>query len=181
MVTPVDDQCVNMEDLGPPQPEFPDDHRCMQIKGVAKEIKIFCIRKMLEVEQSDPSQTTETKVTLEAKLKSLEEKIAILDAKMIDFLPCSIVLCPHNIKSKAVKRTADPVIRPAKFTAKANQNQNQNNNKTNNKNKIDADFVFPKKTTKNAPAKEIEKVPTNNTFAALNTTNADNKDVSPPK
>ncbi|GFU80660.1 transposable element Tcb1 transposase [Trichonephila clavipes] len=41
-----DDQCINMEDLGPsPQPKFPDEQRCMQIKGIAKEIKIFCIRK----------------------------------------------------------------------------------------------------------------------------------------
>ncbi|GFW98385.1 uncharacterized protein TNCV_1092631 [Trichonephila clavipes] len=90
---------------------------------------------------------------------------------MTEFLPCPIALCPHNYKSKVVKRTADPVIRPAKFTAKANQN------------KIDADFVFPKKTTKNVSVKEIEKVPTNNTFAALNTANADAEDarVNPPK
>ncbi|GFW84128.1 uncharacterized protein TNCV_4877911 [Trichonephila clavipes] len=171
----------------PSQPKFPDEQRCMQIKGIAKEIKIFSIRKeyvakMLEVEESDLSYNKETKVTLEVELKSLEEKIAILEGKMTDFLPCPIALCSHNIKSKAVKRTADPVIRPAKFTAKATQNQNKNsNNKTNNKNKIDADFVFPTKTTKIAPAKEIEKVPTNNTFAALNTANDDDEDVFPPK
>ncbi|GFW59863.1 nucleic-acid-binding protein from transposon X-element [Trichonephila clavipes] len=166
-----------------------DEQRCMQIKSVAKEIKIFSIRKdyvakMLEVEESDPSKYKETKVTLETELKSLEEKIAILEGKMTDYLPCPIALCFHNNKSKAVKRTADPVIRPAKFTAKATQNQNKNNNsKVNNKNKskIDADFVFPTKTTKTAPAKEIEKVPTNNTFAALNTANEDDEDVSPPK
>ncbi|GFW07231.1 uncharacterized protein TNCV_3694241 [Trichonephila clavipes] len=100
---------------------------------------------------------------------------------MTDYLPCPIALCFHN-KSKVVKRTADPVIRPAKFTAKATQNKN-NNSKVNNKNKnkIDADFVFSTKTTKTAPAKEIEKVPTNNTFAALNTANDDDEDVSPPK
>ncbi|GFW51198.1 uncharacterized protein TNCV_3594801 [Trichonephila clavipes] len=90
---------------------------------------------------------------------------------MTEFLPCPIALCPHIYKSKAVKRTANPVIRPAKFTAKAKQN----------KNKIDADFVFPKKTTKNVPVKEIEEVQTNNTFAALNTANADAEDVTPPK
>ncbi|GFU12848.1 uncharacterized protein TNCV_3574111 [Trichonephila clavipes] len=159
----------------------------MQIKSIAKEIKIFSIRKdyvakMLEVEESDPSNNKETKVTLEAELKSLEEKIAILEGKMTDYLPCPIALCSH--KSKAVKRTADPVIRPAKFTAKATQNQNKNNiSKVNNKNKnkIDVDFVFPTKTTKIAPAKEIEKVPTNNTFAALNTANDDDEDVSPRK
>ncbi|GFU02606.1 uncharacterized protein TNCV_3755211 [Trichonephila clavipes] len=189
MEAPVDDQCITMEDLGPIQPKFPDEQRCMQIKSIAKEIKIFSIRKdyvakMLELEESDPSNNKETKVTLEAELKSLEEKIAILEGKMTDYLPCPIALCFHNNKNKAVKRTADPVIRPAKFTAKATQNQNKNNNsKANNKNKnkIDADFVFPTKTTKTAPAKEIEKVPNNNTFAALNTANEDDEDVSPPK
>ncbi|GFX34057.1 uncharacterized protein TNCV_912581 [Trichonephila clavipes] len=159
----------------------------MQIKSIAKEIKIFSIRKdyvaqMLEVEESDPSNNKETKVTLEAELKSLEEKIAILEGKMTDYLPCPIALCFHNNKSKAVKRTADPVIRPAKFTAKATQNKNNYSKANNkNKNKIDADIVFPTKTTKIAPAKEIEKVPTNNTFAALNTANDDDEDVSPPK
>ncbi|GFX40774.1 uncharacterized protein TNCV_1548001 [Trichonephila clavipes] len=85
MEAPVDEQCITMEDLGPIQPKFPDEQRCMQIKSVAKEIKIFSIRKdyvakMLEVEESDPSNNKETKVTLETELKSLEEKIAILEA-----------------------------------------------------------------------------------------------------
>ncbi|GFU47131.1 nucleic-acid-binding protein from transposon X-element [Trichonephila clavipes] len=165
MEAPVDDQCITMEDLGPIQPKFPDEQRCMQIKSVAKEIKIFSIRKdyvakMLEVEESDPSNNKETKVTLETELKSLEEKIAILEEPLI--------------------RSLDRLS----LRQKATQNQNQNNNsKANNKNKskIDADFVFPTKTTKTAPAKEIEKVPTNNTFAALNTANEDDEDVSPPK
>ncbi|GFV85361.1 hypothetical protein TNCV_3771861 [Trichonephila clavipes] len=55
----------------------------------------------------------------------------------------SNALCYHNSKNKAVKRI-EPVIRPAKFTAKA-----ANNSKTNNNNKKNNDeFVFPKKTTK---------------------------------
>ncbi|GFT59789.1 hypothetical protein TNCV_2162441 [Trichonephila clavipes] len=62
--------------FGPIQPKFPDEQRCMQIKSIAKEIKIFSIRKdyvakMLELEESDPSNNKETKVTLEAELKSL--------------------------------------------------------------------------------------------------------------
>ncbi|GFT01090.1 hypothetical protein TNCV_4054811 [Trichonephila clavipes] len=64
MEAPVDEQCITMEDLGPIQPKFPDEQRCMQIKSVAKEIKIFSIRKdyvakMLEVEESDPSNNKE--------------------------------------------------------------------------------------------------------------------------
>ncbi|GFU02368.1 probable RNA-directed DNA polymerase from transposon X-element [Trichonephila clavipes] len=56
----------------------------MQIKGIANEIKIFTIRKdyvyqMLEVEQSYLNQTAVTKGTLEAELKSIEEKITVLE------------------------------------------------------------------------------------------------------
>ncbi|GFW98386.1 hypothetical protein TNCV_1092641 [Trichonephila clavipes] len=66
----VDAQSIIMEDLVPPS-KFPGEQRCMQIKGIAKEVKIFNIRKdyvywMLELEQTDRSQTTETKVKLEA-------------------------------------------------------------------------------------------------------------------
>ncbi|GFU51747.1 hypothetical protein TNCV_1202861 [Trichonephila clavipes] len=52
------------------------------------------------------------------EMKSLDEKINVLKDKMDELLPCPIALCPHNYKNNAVKRTADPVIRPAKFTAK---------------------------------------------------------------
>ncbi|GFT63093.1 hypothetical protein TNCV_2171411 [Trichonephila clavipes] len=63
---------------GPIQPKFPDEQRCMQIKSVARKSR-FSIRKdyvakMLKVEESDPSNNKETKVTLETELKSLEEK-----------------------------------------------------------------------------------------------------------
>ncbi|GFX78900.1 PRE_C2HC domain-containing protein [Trichonephila clavipes] len=74
----------------------------------------------------------------------LEDKIKELEGKMTEFLPSPIALCPHNYKFKAVKRPADPVIRPAKFKAKAN------------KNKIASDFVFPKKTCKSVPAQQKE-------------------------
>ncbi|GFY62439.1 uncharacterized protein TNIN_461251 [Trichonephila inaurata madagascariensis] len=174
----VDDQCVNMEDLGPPPlAPTPDEHRCLKLKSFDKEIRIFSARKdyiseMLEIEKSIPSPTPETTQKLEAEQKTLEEKIKDLEGKMTEFLPCPIALCPHNYKFKAVKRPADPVIRPAKFTAKAAKN---NNSKTLN------DFVFPKKTTKNAPTQKKDEVVTNNTFAALNTAQADAEDVSPPQ
>ncbi|GFV62596.1 uncharacterized protein TNCV_2528211 [Trichonephila clavipes] len=88
---------------------------------------------------------------------------------MTEFLPCPIALCTHNYKFKAVKRPAGPVIRPAKLTVKAT------------KNKIDSDFVFPKKTVKSVPAQKKEQVPTNNSFAALNTAKTDAEDVTPTK
>ncbi|GFY64250.1 uncharacterized protein TNIN_149011 [Trichonephila inaurata madagascariensis] len=64
---------------------------------------------------------------------------------MTEFLPCPRAFCPHNCKFKAVKRPADPVIRPAKLTAKATKNQ------------IASDFVFPKKTINSVPAQKRKK------------------------
>ncbi|GFY70982.1 uncharacterized protein TNIN_221811 [Trichonephila inaurata madagascariensis] len=171
----VDDQCINMEDLGPPPAPMPDEHRCLKLKSFDKEIRIFSARKdyiseMLEIEKSIPSPTPETTQKLEAEQRTLEDKIKDLEGKMTEFLPCPIALCPHNYKFKAVKRPADPVIRPAKFTAKAAKN-----------NKTASDFVFPKKTIKNVPTQKKDKVVTNNTYAALNTAQADAEDVSPPQ
>ncbi|GFV58139.1 uncharacterized protein TNCV_687461 [Trichonephila clavipes] len=133
---------------------------------------------MIDLENRTPSATTETKSKLEEELKTLNENISVLEGKLADYLPCPIALCYHNSKNKAVKRTAEPVIRPAKFTAKATNNAkiNTNNNKNNND-----EFVFPKKTTKNIPIKEMEKLATTNAFAALNTAEDDAEDVSPPK
>ncbi|GFV12426.1 uncharacterized protein TNCV_1792051 [Trichonephila clavipes] len=108
----------------------------------------------------------------------LNENISVLEGKLADYLPCPNALCYHNSKNKVVKRTAEPVIRPAKFTAKATNNAKTNTN--NNKNNND-EFVFPKKTTKNIPIKEMEKLATTNAFAALNTAEDDAEDVSPPK
>ncbi|GFY21906.1 hypothetical protein TNCV_3295501 [Trichonephila clavipes] len=105
------------------------------------------INSMIDLETS---ATTETKSKPEEERKTLDENISVLGGKLADFLP--IALCHHNSKSKAVKRTAEPVIIPAKFTAKAS-----NNSKNNNKNSKE-EFVFPKKTSKSIPIKEIEKL-----------------------
>ncbi|GFV84658.1 uncharacterized protein TNCV_4296411 [Trichonephila clavipes] len=187
MEAPVDDQCINMEDLGPPSPpKFPDELRCSQIKSVQMEMRIFTARKtyvseLLEIEKETNGPRTVTAQKSEEEITSLDEKINILEGKMLELLPCPIALCSHNSKNKAVKRTADPVIRPAKFTAKATNNNSKNNN-ISSKNKNDVtDFVFPKKTNKMVPVKELEQLNTTNAFAALNTATVDAEDVSPPK
>ncbi|GFU45538.1 uncharacterized protein TNCV_4774461 [Trichonephila clavipes] len=186
MEAPVDDQCINMEDLGPPSPpKFPDELRCSQIKSVQMEMRIFTARKtyvseLLEIEKETNGPRTETAQKSEAEMTSLDEKINILEGKMNELLPCPIALCFHNSKNKAVKRTADPVIRPAKFTAKANNNNSKTNINSKNKNDV-IDFVFPKKTSKIVPVKELEQLKTTNAFAALNTATVDAEDVSPPK
>ncbi|GFY62465.1 uncharacterized protein TNIN_135111 [Trichonephila inaurata madagascariensis] len=141
----VDDQCINMEDLGPPTP-LSDEQRCLKLKSFDKEVRIFSVRKdyiseMLEIEKTMPSPTPETTQKLETELRTLDDKIKELEGKMTEFLPCPIALCPHNYKFKAVKRPAEPVIRPSKFTQ-------------NPKNQIASDFVFPKKTVKSVLAQK---------------------------
>ncbi|GFT44129.1 uncharacterized protein TNCV_966181 [Trichonephila clavipes] len=182
MEAPVVDQSINMEDLGPPPPKFPAELRCSQIKSVQMEMRIFSARKkyvseLLEIEKESNGPMTETAQKSEEEMTSLDEKINILEGKMLELLPCPIALCSHNSKNKAVKRTAEPVIRPAKITAKATNNKSNNSK---NKNEV-TDFVFPKKTSKIVPVKELEQLKTTNAFAALNTATVDAEDVSPPK
>ncbi|GFW16770.1 uncharacterized protein TNCV_1640061 [Trichonephila clavipes] len=143
MEAPVDDHCINMEDVGPPTPKLPAELRCSQITSVGKELEIYQIRKdfinnMIDLENRTPSATTETKSKLEEELKTLDENISVLEAT-------------SSIKTNTT---------------------NKNNNE---------EFVFPKKTTKNIPIKEMEKLATTNAFAALNTAENDAEDVSPPK
>ncbi|GFW16117.1 nucleic-acid-binding protein from transposon X-element [Trichonephila clavipes] len=191
MEAPVVDQSINMEDLGPPSPpKFPAELRCSQIKSVQMEMRIFTARKkyvseLLEIEKESNGPMSETAQKSEEEMTSLDEKINILEGKMLELLPCPIALCSHNSKNKAVKRTAEPVIRPAKFTAKAtnnksNNSENSKNINSKNKNEV-TDFVFPKKTSKIVPVKELEQLKTTNAFAALNTATVDAEDVSPPK
>ncbi|GFR30784.1 hypothetical protein TNCT_328191 [Trichonephila clavata] len=61
---------------------------------------------------------------------------------MSEFLPCPIALCTHNYKFKAVKRPAEPILRPAKLTAGINNKNSKAKN---------TDFSFPKKTAKPVP------------------------------
>ncbi|GFU71049.1 uncharacterized protein TNCV_1215751 [Trichonephila clavipes] len=125
-----------------------------KLKALQKKLRFTVIgkdyvAKILEVEESDPGQTTETKVTLEAELKSLEEKIAILEDRL-------------NLRRKPIRIKIKIVI--IKLIIK---------------NKIDEDFVFPKKTTKIAPPHRES--PNKQYLCSLNTANADDEDVSPPK
>ncbi|GFT33013.1 uncharacterized protein TNCV_149931 [Trichonephila clavipes] len=122
------------------------------------EMRIFTARKtyvseLLEIEKETNGPRTETLQKSEVEMTSLDEKINILE---------------------------DPVIRPAKFTAKANNNNSKTNINSKNKNDV-IDFVFPKKTSKIVPVKELELLKTTNAFAALNTAIVDAEDVSPPK
>ncbi|GFW86181.1 uncharacterized protein TNCV_4778941 [Trichonephila clavipes] len=169
-----DDQSVIMEEIDPQN--ITDEQKCNNLKSIDKQIKIFTARKdyirtMLNIEKSIPGPTNETFQKLEAEAAGLEEKIRALEGNMLEFLPCPVPLCAHNFKynKNNKKRTAEPIIRPSKLTAKINENKLD-----------DEDFKIPLKTAKSntVPKKNI-KINSKNKFAALNTANDDVEDVTP--
>ncbi|GFX37834.1 uncharacterized protein TNCV_3116821 [Trichonephila clavipes] len=126
---------------------------------------------MLNIEKSIPGPTNETSQKLEAEAAGLDEKIRALEGNMLEFLPCPVPLCAHNFKynKNNKKRTAEPIVRPSKLTAKINENKLD-----------DEDFKIPRKTAKsNTVPKENIKINSKNKFAALNTANDDVEDVTP--
>ncbi|GFU10760.1 uncharacterized protein TNCV_2387651 [Trichonephila clavipes] len=175
----VEDQSVIMEDNESFPPLLTDDERCLTIHALVKEINIYTTRKgyitsMIDVEKTSYNASEETVKKLEADQLNLETTLQNLEGKLTGLLPCPKPMCMHNTKSKAVKRTAAPIIRPAKFMAKANKNIKSN--------EVAKDFVFPKKTAKNNLTQEKnEQVIVNNSFAALNTANNDAEDVTQPQ
>ncbi|GFR29085.1 hypothetical protein TNCT_326191 [Trichonephila clavata] len=117
-------QYITMEDVSV-TPPLTDEERCAKITAFEKQSQIFDARKdyvvnMLVIEKKIPSPTTETRTQLENELKNLDEKIKFLEGKMSEFLPCPIAFCTHNYIFKAVKRPAEPILRPAKLTAGIN-------------------------------------------------------------
>ncbi|GFS88844.1 uncharacterized protein TNCV_1000531 [Trichonephila clavipes] len=173
----VEDQCVSMEDNESFPPLLTDDNHCLNLQAIEKEMNIYTIRKtyvasMLDMEKNSFSPMEETIKKLEEEQLNVETTLQNLEGKMTKILPCPKAQCKHNIKSKAIKRSAAPIIRPAKFTAKANKNSNPK--------EVEKDFVFPKKTAKNIVQEKNEQLNTNNSFAALNTANNDAEDVTQP-
>ncbi|GFV15133.1 uncharacterized protein TNCV_1066301 [Trichonephila clavipes] len=174
----VEDQSVIMEDNESFPPLLTEDERCLTLHALEKEINIFTTRKgyitsMIDVEKTSYNTSEETVKKLEEDQLNLETTLQTLEGKLTGLLPCPKPQCIHNTKSKAVKRSAAPIIRPAKFTAKANKNSNS---------KVVKDFVFPKKTAKNnSPQEKNEQLKVNNSFAALNTANNDAEDVTQPQ
>ncbi|GFW02624.1 uncharacterized protein TNCV_2456381 [Trichonephila clavipes] len=159
-------QSIIMQDLGPNSSE--QSSSTNRYLGKEKELdlaRLEYIKQMLQVEIEIPSPTPDTKLTLEAELKTLEAKIKSMEGKMTEFLPRPIALSPQNSKPKVVKRPAAPVTKPAK------------SNKS--KNTTDSDFVFPKKTAKNTPLEEKKEIKINNTFEALTSDKTDVQDVTP--
>ncbi|GFV29681.1 uncharacterized protein TNCV_330471 [Trichonephila clavipes] len=104
-------------------------------------------------------------MALESELEELESKMKLIEGKMTELLPRPIALSPKINKSKAVKRSAAPVSKPAK-TNKA-------------KSSTDTDFTFPWKTVKTPPLVEKKDINTNNSFEVLDSVMTDGEEVTP--
>ncbi|GFQ69704.1 uncharacterized protein TNCT_140411 [Trichonephila clavata] len=181
LVSENSDQSVIMEDISA-SPTLTDQDRCNSLRGFEKQHHIFDARKdyvvsMLDIEKKIPSPTDETKTKLEDELKGLDVKLKFLQGKMNEFLPCPIALCTHNYKFKALKRAAEPILRPGKLTAVVNKNL-----KTKKINIENGDFSFPKKTARPVPVEnKTNQINTTNSFAVLNTAKSDAEDVTLPQ
>ncbi|GFQ69700.1 uncharacterized protein TNCT_140381, partial [Trichonephila clavata] len=175
----VDDQTVIMEDVS--VPILTDQEKCAMLTSLEKQCRVLSARKdyvtdMTEIENAIPSKTEDVRQQLEEEAANLDEKIKFLEGKMSVLLPCPVPLCKHNFKYKSNrKRMAELIIKPAKLNPKLNPKiAKTEENKTN-------DFKIPRKTAKTVPVEINTKIPTNNSFAALNTANKDAEEVITPK
>ncbi|GFV15991.1 hypothetical protein TNCV_4240341 [Trichonephila clavipes] len=127
---------IIMKDLGPnsqsssinPPPKV--DRGPNYEKGILQ-ARLEYIRSLLQIEIKTPSPTPDVRLALESELKKLEPKMKSMEGKMTELLPRPIALSPQTNKSKRVKRSAAPVVNPAKTTKSESTN--------------DSDFVFPKR------------------------------------
>ncbi|GFQ95983.1 hypothetical protein TNCT_559021 [Trichonephila clavata] len=110
-------QNVEMEDFD--ASDLTDLQLCAQLDAYHKQILIFTARKGyikrmmdIETECSDDEDGTETKQKLDEENASIDEKIAVLEAKMLKILPCPVPQCRHNVKDKNNLK-ANPKQRPA--------------------------------------------------------------------
>ncbi|GFS82659.1 hypothetical protein TNCV_4524461, partial [Trichonephila clavipes] len=108
---------IIMQDLGPTATDLTSaTDRSAEREKELFQIRLGYIKNLLQVETNSPSPTPDTRIALEAELKTVEAKLKSLEGKMIEFLPRPIALSPQNNKPKAVKRPAAPVSKPAKST-----------------------------------------------------------------
>ncbi|GFR25228.1 hypothetical protein TNCT_559701 [Trichonephila clavata] len=151
-----------------------DEQKCVKLKGFNKQIRIFTARKgyvtkMLDIERNNSNPMMETTQKLEEATDSLTERLQSLikiEGKMLEFLPCPVPLCMHNLKPNSVKKRPDkPINRPAKLTASVSKNPKKDL----------TDFKLHLKTVKSStdPAENVQ-----NSFAVLNSANEDVEDVT---
>ncbi|GFW91280.1 uncharacterized protein TNCV_736951 [Trichonephila clavipes] len=157
------------KDLGPNSTENSSPNKLKE-KGPEYEkgllqARLNYIRSLLQIEIDRPGPTPDVRTALESELEELESKMKLIEGKMTELLPRPIALCPKFNKSKAVKRSAAPVNKPAK-TNKAIST-------------TDTDYTFPRKTAKNPPLAEKIDINTNNSFEVLDSVMTDVEEVTP--
>ncbi|GFQ99427.1 uncharacterized protein TNCT_367411 [Trichonephila clavata] len=175
-----DVQSVDMEDVD--ASTLTDEQIC--ICDYDTKINIYDAReiyvgKMIRIEKEFNDESTETARKLEEEATSIAEKIASLESKMLELLPCPVPHCKRhnsksdlNLKSKpSKKRSAEQIAGPSKTTTRVvNSPDNQLN-----------DFKFPRKTARVAtePEENVKNIQTKNSFGVLNSDNVDVEDVTP--
>ncbi|GFX61173.1 hypothetical protein TNCV_4565681 [Trichonephila clavipes] len=133
-------ESIILKDLGPnsqsssSNPPSKLDRGPNYEKGILQ-ARLKYVRSLLQIEIERPGPTPDVRTALESELLKLETEMKSMEGKMTELLPRPIALSPQTNKSKLVKRSAAPVVKPAKSTKPENTN--------------DSDFVFPKKTMKN--------------------------------
>ncbi|GFX53027.1 hypothetical protein TNCV_3228941 [Trichonephila clavipes] len=130
--------CTTTKDLGPNSTEKssskkPKLNRSEYEKGLLQ-ARLNYVRSLLQIEIDRPGPTPDVRMALESELEELESKMKHIEGKMTELLPRPIALSPQINKSKSVKRSAAPVVKPAKTTKSEST--------------TDSDYVFPKKTVK---------------------------------
>ncbi|GFR22441.1 hypothetical protein TNCT_365691 [Trichonephila clavata] len=133
---------------------------------------------MLLIDKEFNGDMTETAKKLEEEIASIAKKIASLEGKMLELLPCPVPHCKHNIKTDlnpknkpSKKRPAEQIAGPSKRTTSVtNSPENQLN-----------EFKFPRKTAKITidPEENVKNIQTKSSFEILNFENADVEDVTP--
>ncbi|GFV22494.1 hypothetical protein TNCV_2443931 [Trichonephila clavipes] len=165
-------ESIIMKDLGPNSQSSSNntppkvDRGPNYEKGILQ-ARIKYVKSLLQIEIDRPGPTPDVRMALESELMKLEPKMQSIEGKMTELLPRPIALSPQTNKSKSkrVKRSAAPVVKPAQTTKSENTN--------------DSDFVFPKKTMKNPPVAEKNDINTNNSFEVLDSVMTDVEDVTP--
>ncbi|GFR11289.1 hypothetical protein TNCT_7621 [Trichonephila clavata] len=175
-------QSVDMEDVD--ASTLTDEQISIMILDFETRIKIFNARKgyiskMLLIGTEFNGEMTETAKKLEEEATSIAKKIASLEVKMLELLPCPVPNCKHNniqsdlnLKTKpSKKRPAEQIAGPSKMTTSVvNSPDNQLN-----------DFKFSRKTARVAtePEENVKNIQTQNSFGVLNSENVDVEDVTP--
>ncbi|GFX63087.1 hypothetical protein TNCV_3161791 [Trichonephila clavipes] len=108
----------------------PMSRNATTLKSIDKQIKIFTARKdyirtMLNIEKSIPGLRTRPPRSWKLKQPVWTRRSEPLKVICLSFYLAQYLLCAHNFKynKNNKKRTAEPILRPSKLTAKINENK----------------------------------------------------------